>query len=401
MSVTSENEVSSTASIARLAAESGITRVTMLAWRDLDDPEAGGSELHAHRIATRWAAAGLDVELRTSMVPGAAMDVDRDGYHVVRRGSRYGVFPLAIAHGLRHRRRPEEALVEIWNGMPFFSPLWYRGPKVVFLHHVHGPMWQMSLPRFRAALGSAIEHRIAPPLYRWTSILTLSTSSEEEIVEKLHLPRKRVSVVPPGIEPTFHPGGSKSTNPSVVAVGRLVPVKQFDKLIEALIAAKAAVPALTATIIGEGYLRSDLETQVAAAGADSWLRLPGRVDDAALVDAYQSSWVVASTSLREGWGMTLTEAAACGTPAVATDIAGHRDAVVNGASGLLVDEGAPFVNGLVAVLGNEDLRRALSAGALENAARFTWDATAVETFRALAAVAMARAARKQVRPSSR
>ena len=401
MSVTSENEVASTASIARLAAESGITRVTMLAWRDLDDPEAGGSELHAHRIATRWAAAGLDVELRTSMVPGAARDVDRYGYHVVRRGGRYGVFPSAIAHGLRHRRRPEEALVEIWNGMPFFSPLWYRGPKVVFLHHVHGPMWQMSLPRFRAALGSAIEHRIAPPLYRRTSILTLSTSSEEEIVEKLHLPRKRVSVVPPGIEPTFHPGGSMSTNPSVVAVGRLVPVKQFDKLIEALIAAKAAVPALTATIIGEGYLRSDLEAQVAAAGADSWLRLPGRVDDAALVDAYQSSWVVASTSLREGWGMTLTEAAACGTPAVATDIAGHRDAVVNGASGLLVDEGAPFVNGLVAVLGNEDLRRALSAGALENAARFTWDATAVETFRALAAVAMARAARKQVRPSSR
>jgi len=390
---TSEQDAGGVPLIARLAADAGIAKVTMLAWRDLDDPEAGGSELHAHRIATRWAAAGIEVEMRTSMVPGAAMEVDRDGYHVIRRGGRYGVFPAAIAHGLRHRRRPGEALVEIWNGMPFFSPLWYHGPKIVFLHHVHGPMWQMSLPPVRAAIGSTIEHRLAPPLYRGTSILTLSTSSEEEIIEKLHLPRRRVAVVPPGIESAFSPGGTKSEQPSVVAVGRLVPVKQFDKLIDALVAAKREVPNLTATIIGEGYLRADLEAQVRAAGAADWLRLPGRIDDAGLVDAYQSSWVVASTSLREGWGMTLTEAAACGTPAVATDIAGHRDAVVHGSSGLLVSEGDAFVAGLVTVLGDGELRGRLTAGALQNAARFTWDATAVETFRALAAVASAQASR--------
>ena len=61
----------SRASWRAIAAEAGIRRIHFVAWRDLDDPEAGGSELHAHRIASPWAAAGLDVTFRTSAVPGA------------------------------------------------------------------------------------------------------------------------------------------------------------------------------------------------------------------------------------------------------------------------------------------------------------------------------------------
>lgn len=382
-------EESARAEIARLAEQARIRRVTMLAWRDLDDPEAGGSELHAHRIAARWAAAGLDVELQTSMVPGAPMEVEREGYRVRRRGGRYGVFPASIARGIRHRPEPGDALVEIWNGMPFFSPLWFRGPRAVFLHHVHGPMWAMSLPPVRAALGSTIEGRLAPPLYRRSEIVTLSDSSKEEVVDRLHLPESRVTVVPPGVEGQFGPGGSKTTHPSVVAVGRLVPVKQFDQLVDALVAVKEAVPELTATIVGEGYLRGELEAKVAAAGAGAWLTLPGRLSDEELVAAYRSAWVVASTSLREGWGMTLTEAAACGTPAVATDIAGHRDAVANGRSGILAAEGAPFIAALIAVLVDPQRAATLAAGAIENARRFTWAATAVGTFQVLAGTAEA------------
>ena len=176
---------------------------------------------------------------------------------------------------------------------------------------------------------------------------------------KLHFKAKRIHVVPPGIDPRFSPGGQKSPTPLVVAVGRLVPVKRFGLLIDALAQIKARHPGLQAIIIGDGYEREMLEAQVREYHAESWIALPGRVDDATLVDAYRRAWVVASTSAHEGWGMTITEAAACGTPAVATRIAGHEDAVVDGVSGLLADDRAGIAAALDRVLADDALRPAV------------------------------------------
>jgi glycosyltransferase involved in cell wall biosynthesis len=380
----SESEV-----LASIAAQAGIRRIHFVAWRDLDDPEAGGSELHAHRIASRWAAAGLDVTFRTSAVPGASAALTRDGYRVMRQSGRYAVFPGAAWEGLRMGHRPGDALVEIWNGMPFLSPLWYRGPRVVFLHHVHAEMWGMVLPPALARMGNLAESRIAPRFYRSSRILTLSDSSRAEIVDLLGLRADHVTVAPPGVDDRYSPGGQRSAVPLVVAVGRLVPVKRFDVLLRALAEVKKDNPALRAVIIGEGFERSALEALRDELGATEWLTLPGHVDDEELVDWYRKAWVVASSSQREGWGMTLTEAAACGTPAVATAIAGHADAVLDGESGLLVDDLGDLAGALGRVLGDEVLRSRLSRGALARARWFTWDATARRALEALAEEAAA------------
>ena len=223
----SESEV-----LASIAAQAGIRRIHFVAWRDLDDPEAGGSELHAHRIASRWAAAGLDVTFRTSAVPGASAALTRDGYRVMRQSGRYAVFPGAAWEGLRMGHRPGDALVEIWNGMPFLSPLWYRGPRIVFLHHVHAEMWGMVLPPALARMGNLAESRIAPRFYRSSRILTLSDSSRDEIVDLLGLPRRPRHGGPArGRRPLTRRAASGRPMPLVVAVGRLVPVKRFDVLL--------------------------------------------------------------------------------------------------------------------------------------------------------------------------
>jgi glycosyltransferase involved in cell wall biosynthesis len=366
-------------------AASGLERVQMVAWRDLDDPEAGGSELHVHRVASRWAAAGLEVTVRTSAVPGQPAVVERDGYRVERRSGRYAVFSDTAWRGVRRGRQPGEGLVEVWNGMPFFSPLWYRGPRIVFLHHVHAEMWRMVLSGALGKMGETVERRVAPPFYRRSRIVTLSASSRDEIVDLLGIPSANITVAPPGTDPVFSPGGTRSPSPLVVAVGRLVPVKRFDRLIEALVEAKRAQPALRAVIIGEGYERSALEDLVRRRGAQDWLDLPGYRPEAELVDWYRRAWVVASASQREGWGMTLTEAAACATPAVATDIAGHRDAVIDGQTGILVADPADLGRALAGVLGDRPRRQRLAQAALERSRWFTWEATARTTFDALAA----------------
>jgi glycosyltransferase involved in cell wall biosynthesis len=192
------------------------------------------------------------------------------------------------------------------------------------------------------------------------------------------------------VDRRFRPGGRKSPEPLVVAVGRLVPVKRLGLLIDALVEVRREHPGLRAVIAGEGYERQAIAARVAHHDAAAWIDLPGRVDDDALVDLYRRAWVVASASRREGWGMTLTEAAACGTPAVASRIAGHRDAVIDGHSGLLFDDERGLVMHLGDVLRDSALRQRLGQAARVEAAGRTWDAAARSTLAVLAAEAVRR-----------
>ncbi len=170
----------------------------------------------------------------------------------------------------------------------------------------------------------------------------------------------------------------------MIGVGRLVPVKRFDQFIEAMIALKAIHPDLEAMIVGEGYERPALEAQIAAAGAGGWFSLPGRLPDDDLIAAYRRAWVVGSTSSHEGWGMTITEAAACGTPAVATRIAGHEDAVIDDESGFLVSTMTGLEEAISSILTDPMLRRRLSQGALRRVEGMTWERTAFLALEALA-----------------
>ena len=384
--------------LAGRVAASGLQRVHLLAWRDLEDVEAGGSEVHAHEIAKRWAAAGLDVTLRTSYAQGRAAKVTRDGYRVIRKAGRYLVFPRAVLSEIRERHGPWDAIVEIWNGVPFFSPLWAgRKPSIVFLHHVHAEMWRMVMPENErlARAGELLESRVAPPFYRRSPIVTLSESSKAELVHDLGFRPERVTVVPPGIHPRFSPGGRRDDEPLVCAVGRLVPVKRYDRLIETMAKVRESVPNARLVIVGEGYERPLLEEVVQRLDAASWVSLPGRLSDDEVIDLYRRSWLVASASAREGWGMTATEAAACGTPAVMTDIAGHRDAVADGETGLLAGDLDDLADKIARVLGDEVLRKSLAEAALERAGRLTWDATAAGAFEVLAAEAERRRSRNR------
>ena len=289
--------------IGDLAAEAGLRRVHLLAWRDLADVEAGGSEVHAARVAALWASAGIEVTMRTSYAQGAPPETVRDGYRVVRRAGRYLIFPRAVAAEMLGRHGRRDGLVEIWNGVPFFSPVWASGPHVTWLHHVHEDMWPLVLPPMLARAGQVLERRVAPPFYRSTPVITLSESSRAHLLDRMGLPPANVSVVPPGVDPSFRPGPGGVTEdhtPLVVAVGRLMPSKSFETLIDAVHAVRERVAARL-VIVGEGYERDRLERHIAALDAEAWCELAGRVDDDTLLDLYRRAWVVASTSQSEGW----------------------------------------------------------------------------------------------------
>jgi glycosyltransferase involved in cell wall biosynthesis len=367
-----------------VAAAAGLRRMHVLAWRDLDDVEAGGSEVHAAEIASRWAAAGLDVVMRTSHAQGHLTEIQRDGYRVIRRRGRHLVFldaPLQELCGVGGRR---DGLLEVWNGLPFFAPLWARGPRATFIHHVHADMWRQVMSPGLARLGELLELRIAPPIYRRSTILTPSPSSRQQIIERLGLPADRVTAVANGIDARFSPGGRRSPNPTVLAVGRLVPHKRLEWLIQAAHAIRSRVPDLELLVVGDGYERRSLEHLVHQLQADAFVRFEGRISDDDLVARYRSAWLVASASSDEGWGMTITEAAACATPSVATRIAGHVDVIDSGRTGLLADGRDELTAAIERVLVDPALRERLGAGAFDRARGLTWDQTALEVLQAVA-----------------
>lgn len=359
----------------------GVRRVHVLAWRDLDDPDAGGSEVHADHFMRRWADAGLEVLHRTSAARGLPATDRRHGYDVVRRGSRYSVFPRTVAAELTRRMGRHDALVEIWNGVPWFSPVWCRRPNFTVVHHVHGPMWDQILPRPLAGAGRALETRLAPPLYRRTRVVTPSASTREELLE-LGFRSERVTAVDNGVDEFFVPTAPPDPRPTVVAAARLAPVKRFPLLLESARRARERVPELRLRIVGDGPDRPALATWIDRHDAHDWVTLVGHVPRESLRDEYSRAWVVASASLAEGWGLALTEAAACGTPAVATDIRGHRSSVVDGVTGVLAPP-ERLGDALADVLLDHERREQLAGAARRRAATLTWDASATGITRVL------------------
>jgi glycosyltransferase involved in cell wall biosynthesis len=310
-------------------------------------------------------------------VPNRPPIARRDGYEVIRKAGRYMVFPRAAFSERVGWHGDRGAVIEVWNGMPFFSPTWATGPRIAVVHHVHKEMWELTLSARLATLGRTIEERIAPRLYRNTRIVTVSDSTKRELVDDLGFAAERITVVPNGIDDAFGPGLPEADTPLVAAAGRLVPVKRFDLLLDALALAKREIPNLQAVIVGDGYERDALLARRRELDADDWIDMPGRVGFTDLIELYQRAWVLASTSLREGWGMTIIEAAACGTPAVATCVPGHVDSVIDGVTGLLADSTpAAIAEQLVRVVRDRTLRAHLAADAHARATQFSWDASA-------------------------
>lgn len=361
----------------------GVHRIHALAWRDLEDPDAGGSERHAEEVFSRWATAGLDIHLRTSAGVGLTPRTRRSGLDVTRRGGRMTVFPRGVAAEILRRPGRADALVEIWNGVPWMSPWWWRGPRLVMFHHVHGPMWNQILPGPLASIGRRLETSFAPRWYRQTTVATPSRATRADLID-LGLRPEHVHAVDNGVDAVFTPDPTvRSPVARVVAVGRLAPVKRFDRVIDAAVEARRHVPDLELRIVGEGPVREDLERQVTHRGASGWITFTGRLDTAGLVAEYRAAWVAVSGSIAEGWGLALTEAAACGTPAVATDIGGHRCSVLDGVTGLLVEPDQLGAT-LAEILLDPPRRTRLAAAALERARMLTWEATATGLARVLA-----------------
>ena len=350
--------------------------VLVLNWRDTSNPEGGGSEVYVERVAAGLAARGHPVTLFCAAYPGAPAREQVGDVRVVRRGSRLTVYLQAWWWHLTGRLGGHEVVVDVQNGLPFFSALWCRRPVVVLVHHVHREQWRVVLPALQARLGWWIESRLAPRLYRRARYVAVSEATRRELVG-LGVRPQAITVVHNGMAPPGRAAAvARTPYPSICVLGRLVPHKRVELALEAAARIRSHLPGLRVLVVGQGYWEPRLRETVARLGLDDAVELLGRLDEDAKQRVLASSWVLAMPSLKEGWGLAVLEAAASGTPTVAFRAAGGvRESVVHGSTGLLADDPDEFTRHLAWVLLNRHLRQRLGEAARAHAARYTWSQT--------------------------
>jgi glycosyltransferase involved in cell wall biosynthesis len=351
--------------------------IAMLSWRDVGNPEGGGAEHYLERIATGLVERGARVTVLTAAYDGAPADETVDGVRYVRRGGKLTVYLAALLVLLR-RRLPGgigkvDLVVDIQNGLPFFSRLTTRLPLVVLVHHVHREQWPVVYPGLIGRVGWWIESRLAPRLYRRCQYVTVSRATRAELC-RLGVSSTRVAVVHNGADSAVVDRPTRTEHPSICVVGRLVPHKRVELAIDAVAALRRDLPDLRLTIVGSGWWEDEVRAYADHSGVSDAVDFTGFVDEETKSAVYERSWVMALPSLKEGWGLVVSEAARFGTPTVAFRSAGGtQESVANGVSGLLVDDPQEFVEALRLVLTDDVERKELSQGALAHAGEFSWE----------------------------
>jgi glycosyltransferase involved in cell wall biosynthesis len=359
-------------------------------WRDPHHPEAGGAEVHLHEILRRFVARGHEVTLLASGFPGGGAAERIDGVEVIRRGRWFDAnWALRRTYERELAGRRFDLVLEDINKVPFFTPTFVRAPVLAVVPHLFGRavFAETALP-FAAYV--YLNELLIPRVYRDTDFLVISESTRADLIGR-GIPAARVRVVPVGVDHATYapdPGVPKSAVPSIVHLGRIRQYKGIQSLIAALPAVRARVPGAELWIVGTGPYEAKLRAR--ARGVDG-VRFLGRRSQAEVVDLLRRAWVVASASIKEGWGLTMIEGNACGTPAVATRVPGLVDSVRDGETGLLVPYGdqPALAAALVRILADGPLRERLAAGGRRFALEFTWERAADEAL-ALAAAVVAR-----------
>jgi glycosyltransferase involved in cell wall biosynthesis len=353
-------------------------RILILNWRDIRSRRAGGAEVLTHEIARRLATRD-QVTWFTSRQDGLPAREEIDGVQIVRRGSELTTRLAAPAFA---RSARWDLIIEEINTLPYLSHLWAASSTLLFIPQLARDVWWYEAPRTVAPVGYAVE-RLYLARYRAQNVITISHSTCEDLralgfTAPIHVIPMAVSTPALGALPIKEPAGR------LVSVGRLVPSKRFDHVIRAFAKIRAQVPAATLTVIGDGPQRQELLQLAGACGLRNAIEFTGRVPETEKGELLQAADVLVAASVREGWGLTTTEAARLGTPAVVYDVPGFRDSVIHERTGLLT---APnphsLATAVIRVLRDSALYQSLRERGWRAWCDLSWDRTAAAFERAL------------------
>jgi glycosyltransferase involved in cell wall biosynthesis len=365
-------------------------RILLVNWNDRDNPWAGGAEVHLHEIFGRLARAGDQIDLVASGWPGAAPTGELDGIRVRRVGNRYS-FAVAARAAVRqlldaHRY---DVVVEDINKVPLYLARLTDLPFCALVPHLFGTTAFQEVNWLLAAVVWASE-RPLPRVYRRAGFHVISESTRDDLVRR-GVPAGRIAVIYPGVDAHWlspDPAVRRAARPTFLYLGRLKRYKGVDIALRAVAEARRGGCDVVLQIAGQGDDRPRLEREARAAGVAEAVRFLGFVSEEDKRRLLREAWAVVLPSPKEGWGITNVEAAACGTPALASDSPGLRESVRNGETGFLVPHGdvGALAARMAELARDPGLVARLGTAARAFAQGLSWERAALETRRHLESV---------------
>ncbi len=355
----------------------GGRKILFVAWRDLANPRAGGSEVLVDKLAAGMTARGDEVRL---LCGGPSAERT---YAVVRSGGTYTQFlraPLSYWRQLRD----SDLVVEVCNGMPFLTPWWSGKPQICLVNHVHTELWRMMFPRPVASFGIFAESTLLPWAHRTNLFLTVSNSTADGL-RAMGVTDDRIRQICNGVQQP-DPNTPRSPEPMFLAFGRLTEYKRIDLLLRLWERVRPVVGG-TLVIAGDGPERPRLEGL-----AGPGVVFTGRVSEEEKHRLMCAAWLLLHPALIEGWGIVIAEAAIRGTPAIGFDVPGLRDSVINGETGVLVRNESQFASAWASLALDRQRTEQMGQDGRIRAERLHWS-LAVDGFAAVADEALARADR--------
>lgn len=351
-------------------------KLLLINWRDINNPEAGGAEIYYHEIFKRIAAKKYSVTVLSHQFGNAPRKEVIDGVTVLRKGGKF-LFNFQIIPWLLRNHRKYDLIIEDLNKIPFFTPLYLRHPRLhLAMHFFDTEIFREAL--FPLALYVYLMEKIATKVYRKERFVAISESTAHDI-ERFPVPRSRIGVVEPGIDTTYYsPVCEKSNPPTIAYIGRLMKYKNVQFLIQALPHLKETIPGIKLEIGGSGDYRFDLERIAAKCGVSNAVTFLGQISEEEKRKLLSRATLFGNPSAKEGWGINNIEANLCGTVSLSSNVAGLRDSVQDGVTGLLYEPEniIDFCEKATLLLTDRKLRISMEKTAREKALGLDWDTMA-------------------------
>jgi glycosyltransferase involved in cell wall biosynthesis len=344
-------------------------KIVMLNWKDPSHPEAGGSEVVADQLLLGLSARGHDVAL----ICGGP--IRPRSYPVYQAGSTFSQYLVAPFVAWRHCW-DADVVIDVENGLPFFTPIWWRIPRVLLIHHIHTEQWSDRFPRPLASIFRWIESRLMPRIYSKSTWVAISESTKSSI-RALEVGEPEVNVIENGVGQVESTPSNGQEKQFFSYIGRLVPHKRVQLVIDAWSKISQKIDGYL-VIAGDGALSSEIEQ---LAQSTNRVLFRGAISEAEKWELLEKSSLFITGTRHEGWGVTVMEAASAGTPTLAFKVPGIQDSVVHDVTGFLIEESEDPAEQLarawLSLIRNPSEIERLGNEAQDRAAQFSWTNTIV------------------------
>ena len=359
-----------------------LMNILILNWKDIKNPLVGGAEVIAYEYARRLVKDGHTVTFFTSHFNNASKEEMVDGVRIIRKGNRITTYFFAFFYYLSLSPKPDR-VVDMVNTICYQTPLYVpKKRRVMYVNQLAKEVFYYELPWYLSYFCYFLE-RFEYLLYRNTKTLCYSKSTKNDLIS-FGIKKNRIKTFSLGLDHSrYVTKGKKSPDPLFVFCARLVKMKRADLCIRSMKPVALRYPEATLVIIGNGPDEERLEKLVKK------LRLEKNVffvnknnfyldknTKDIKVTLMQRAWALILPSAKEGWGMVVTEAAACGTPSIVSDVTGLRDSTIHRKSGLILSSNPSAEElsaSMIKIIEDKKLRMNLSHGALLWCKNFNWD----------------------------